>query len=300
MKRKLDIEVVCRTQNNIGESPIWSVAEQCLYWVDIGGKTINRLDLNGQHASWNTGGRVGAVGLRTGGGLIATMPDGVYAATLGETPGGAADMRPIVRPEVSHGVRIKEGKMDRNGRYWFGSTGPTRQTRDGSLFRLTPDGGLRTMDEGFILVNGIAASPDGRTLTMADSPDNVVYAYDLDPTTGSVSNRRQFFSTAEFPGVVDGATFDADGCFWCAFIYDWSVGRIDPTGRLDRLVRLPTRNPTMCAFGGPDLDILYVTTATNHLSDAERVTQLEAGMVFAIHGLGVQGVPEPSFGPAQG
>ena len=293
MKRKLTIEVAYAEPNELGESPIWSSGERCLYWVDIGGERIHRLGVDGVHASWAMGGRVGAVGLRGNAGLIATMPDGIYAVNVVDD--GSARKQPVARPDLKAGGRMKEGKVDRAGRYWCGSTGPTRQTRDGALFQLAPGGALSTLDDGFILVNGIAFSPDGRTLTMADSPDDVVFAYDLDPLSGALSNRRVFFSTAEFPGVVDGATFDADGCFWCAFIYDGSVARIDPAGRLDRLVRLPVRNPTMCAFGGPNLDILYVTTSTRHLTESERAAQPQAGMLFAVHGLGVRGVPEPSF-----
>jgi sugar lactone lactonase YvrE len=296
VKRKLEIEIACSESNIVGESPVWSTKEQALYWVDIGGEKIHRLEESGQHSSWAMGNRVGAVGFKSDGKLIATMPDGIYSVAL-DVDGipGRVHAEAITRPNLPEGVRMKEGKVDPWGRYWCGSTGATRKTRDGSLFQLSQNGSLRKVDEGFTLVNGIAFSPDRRTMIMADSPDDTVYAYELDAESGHILGRREFFSTVEFPGFVDGATFDCDGGFWCAFIYDWAVARIDPSGRLDRIVRLPVRHPTMCAFGGPNLDTLYVTTSTSHLNEQEKAIQPRAGMLFAIHGLEVQGVPEPAF-----
>jgi L-arabinonolactonase len=297
MKRNIKIEVLCEERNVIGESPIWSTRDKALFWVDIGGEKIHRLSHDNRHTSWPMGKRIGAVGVKADGGLIATFSDGIYAVTLDvDGQDGAVAVEALARPTLGPDVRLKEGKVDWAGRYWCGSTGATRQTRDGSLFRLDAAGAFSKVDDGFILVNGISFSPDRRTMLMADSPDDKVYAYDLDSKTGNVLSRRVFFSTAEFPGVVDGATFDADGGFWCAFIYDWAIARIDPAGRLDRLVRLPVRHPTMCAFGGPDLETLYVTSSTSHLTKHETAAQPQAGMLFAIHGLGVRGVIEPSFG----
>ena len=210
--------------------------------------------------------------------------------------GGAFTLEALAKPELASDVRLKEGKVGPDGSYWCGSTGPDLKTRRGSLFRLTPDGRFETVDEGFILVNGLAFSPDRKTLMLSDSPADRGYAYAFDPAGGGASNRRDFFNTAEFPGVVDGATFDAEGGFWGAFIYDWSVGRIDAEGRLDRMVRLPVRHPTMCAFGGRGLDVLYVTGATSHLKEEEKAAQAEGGKVRSVRGLGVTGVPEPEFG----
>jgi sugar lactone lactonase YvrE len=296
MKRKITIDVACSNPNTLGESPIWSVRDNALYWVDIAQGHIHRLGQSGDHRAWNVGGRVGAVGLRSDGGLIATMPDGIYTIGPQELEHESPTLVPVARPELADGVRLKEGKVDPAGRYWCGSTGRTREERAGGLFRLGPDGELHKVDDGFMLVNGIAFHQDGRTMMMADSPDDIVYRYELERSTGKILSRRPFFSTADFPGVVDGATFDSDGGFWCAMIYDGAVGRIDADGRLDRLIRLPVQSPTMCAFGGPNLDLLYVTTSTTHMSEAERLTQPLAGQLLVVDGLGARGLPEPVFG----
>ena len=291
-KRKLRIEVACQQVNITGESPIWSARDQALYWVDIRGGTVNRLTEGNKHTAWSMGRNVGAVGINGRGGLLVTMDDGVFELVLDETP-GSVRLTPIAQPELKDGVRLKEGKVDPEGRWWCGSTGASRELRHGALFRLS--GSLEEVDDGFILVNGLAFSPDRRRLIMSDSPDDIVYAYDYNAADGSISNRREFFSTANFPGAVDGATFDEEGGYWGAMVGDWSVARFDSAGHMDQLVRLPVRFPTMCAFGGPDLDILYVTTATHHLRDYERAAQPQAGMLFAIHGLGVRGVTEPEY-----
>jgi sugar lactone lactonase YvrE len=151
------------------------------------------------------------------------------------------------------------------------------------------------MDTGFIVSNGMAFSPDDKTLVFGDSSGETVWKYDLDLDAGEIHNKRVFLSTQGFPWRVDGATFDADGYYWCALVGDSSIARFDPLGRLDRLVRLPVTHPTMCNFGGPNLDVLYVTSARALLTDAQLPQQPLAGALFAIHGLNARGVAEPLF-----
>jgi sugar lactone lactonase YvrE len=172
-----------------------------------------------------------------------------------------------------------------------GTTNPT-----GSLYRLDPDFTCHRMDSGFIVANGMAFSPDDRTMIFGDSIGETMYRYDFDLEAGAVSNRRVFLNTRHLPWRVDGATFDAEGYYWCALIGDWSVGRFDPDGRVDRIIRLPVSHPTMCNFGGPNLDVLYVTSGTAFLDADALACQPHAGAVFSIHGLGVRGVPESLFG----
>lgn len=295
MKRQLQIEVVSDRVSVLGESPVWCSQAQALYWVDIRGEKINRVSSDGKGCSWNTGKRIGALGLAANGGMIATMDDGLYA--MDPDPTATDDIvsrRLIAQPALANGVRLKEGKVDPSGRYWCGSTG-SRERAEGGLFRLDLDGSCEQVDKDFILVNGIAFSPDARTLIVADTIADNVFAYDFDANDGHISGKRLFFSSAEFPGGVDGATFDVDGGYWCAFVHDGCIGRIDPSGRLDRLIRLPVRDTTMCAFGGANLDVLYVTTASCFLSEIERPSQPLAGSLFAIRGTGAQGVPEPLY-----
>ena len=151
------------------------------------------------------------------------------------------------------------------------------------------------MQDGLIAGNGIAWSPDDRSMYVADTLAGTVWKYEFDIASGTLANRRVFLSTGAGRGAVDGATVDADGCYWAALFRGAAVAQFDPDGRLIRQVDLPVSDPTMCAFGGPDLDILYVTSASRFLDEAQRRTQPLAGHVFAIEGLGVRGLAEPEF-----
>jgi L-arabinonolactonase len=150
------------------------------------------------------------------------------------------------------------------------------------------------MDDGFIVSNGIAFSPDDTTMYYSDTTSRVVYRYDFDIDAGQIANRRLFTSTEGLPGKVDGAAVDESGGYWCAHVYDWCVVRYGDDGRVNRRIRLPVRNPTCVAFGGDDLRTLFVTSATKFLSDRERADQPWAGGVLAID-LDVRGLPEPRF-----
>jgi sugar lactone lactonase YvrE len=175
------------------------------------------------------------------------------------------------------------------------SRDPSDDNPGGSLYRLDPGFRCERMDTGFIVSNGMAFSPDDRTLIFGDSRGERMWRYDLDLDAGTISNKRVFLDTRGLPWRVDGATFDADGYYWCALIGDWSIGRFDPVGRLDRIVRLPVQHPTMCNFGGDDLDVLYVTSGTVFIGQDEQARQPLAGALFAVRGLGVRGIPEPLF-----
>jgi len=150
-------------------------------------------------------------------------------------------------------------------------------------------------DAGFTVSNGIAWAPDDRTMYFADSRAATVYAYDFDLDSGVIHNRRVFLQTYEIGGRPDGATVDAEGYYWCALIHGGAIARFDPRGRLVARIELPVRQPTMCTFGGEDLDILYVTSSTALVPEAERESQPLAGALFAIRDLGVKGLPEPMF-----
>ena len=297
MKRKIDISIVSDDVCLTGEMPIWDASEQMLYWIDTQGEKIYRLADDGKVSSWKPPRRVGALAFQADDGLMATMRDGIYSIVLsGDGATSQCSTEPLMRPQLPDGVRLKEGKVDPAGRYWFGSTGEDPKAKQGSLFRLDGAGGVKKFDDGFMVINGGAFSPDHRTMLVADSTNDTVYAYDFDLKSGGVSNRRQFFSTAEFPGYIDGANFDSEGGYWCAMIHGWAIARIDPKGRLDRLVQLPVKYPTMCAFGGPNLDVMYVTTASSFFKKGEGALQPHAGKLFAIRGLGPNGVPEFKFG----
>ncbi|HEY8612512.1 MAG TPA: SMP-30/gluconolactonase/LRE family protein [Roseomonas sp.] len=286
-----DIAVVHEGADLVGECPMWHPTEGRLYWVDTRRPALQRLELDGTVRRWAMPSNIGSYVFRRGGGLVAGLKQGFAAVDL-ET--GA--VTPILDPEPDRPEnRLNDGRCDRRGRYWCGSRDPTDENPGGSLYRLDPGLSCERMDTGFIVSNGMAFSPDDRTLIFGDSRGETMWRYDLDLDSGRIGNKQVFLSTAGVPWRIDGATFDAEGYYWCALIGDGSIGRFDPQGRLDRIVRLPVSHPTMCNFGGPDLDVLYVTSGTVFLSEAERARQPLAGALFALLGLGVRGVPEPLF-----
>ncbi|MBR0663254.1 SMP-30/gluconolactonase/LRE family protein [Roseomonas hellenica] len=286
-----DIRVVHEGANLVGESPMWHPVEQRLYWVDTRRPALHRLEADGGVRTWVMPNNIGSYVFRRAGGLVAGLKQGFSSIDL-ETGTVTKILDP--EPDLPEN-RLNDGRCDRRGRYWCGSRDPGDHNPGGSLYRL--DGAFRCerMDSGFIVANGMAFSPDDRTLIFGDSRGETMWRYDFDLDSGRISNKRVYLSTAGLPWRIDGATFDAEGYYWCALIGDGAIGRFDPEGRLVQMVRLPVTHPTMCNFGGPELDVLYVTSGTVFLNAAERARQPLAGALFAIHGLGVRGIAEPLF-----
>jgi sugar lactone lactonase YvrE len=235
---------------------------------------------------------IGCIGLRRSGGLIAGMRSGIYALDLeAGTRQRLAGAEDCGRP-----VRFNDGKCDRAGRFWSGTLDDVGFAPVGALYRLGPDHRCHKLDEGFVLINGIAWSPDDATMYIADSRREVVWRYDYSLDDGTIANRRRFISTEDQPGRVDGATVAADGTYWCAHVRGGQVAQYDPAGRLIQAIRLPVKFPLMCSFGGSNMDILYVTTSAAMVAPDESAQQPLAGALFAIHGSGSRGVPEPCYG----
>jgi sugar lactone lactonase YvrE len=277
-----------------GECPVWSAAEQCLYWVDIDGGTLNRFDpATGRNTAFALGEPIGCYGLRKSGGFVLATQSGVHLSGADPT-----QRRRIAAPETDkpHN-RPNDGRCDPFGRFWFGTMAdpPTRNAAaQGALYRVDPDGTVTRMVEDIFVGNGLAFSPDGRTLYHSDSFTDVrtIWAWDLD-ADGRLANRRLFATTRG--GRPDGACVDADGCYWSCHIDGGAVVRYTPDGRIDRTIGMPVKWPTMCAFGGAALDTLYITSLRRGGAAAEHPDQPLAGSLFACRP-GVTGVPEPLFG----
>lgn len=299
----IGIDIACHGIDRLGESPRWHAEEQRLYWVDSFAPAICRLAATVDACApgpaaverFTLPDDIGSFVFARDGSLVAGMRSGFNSIRLGE--GGAAAVTPICNP-VSRDPRLmlNDGRCDRRGRYWCASVHSDFVGRQAELFRLDPDLVVHRMDGGFIIGNGIAFSPDDRRLYLADSRDETVWVYDYDPGSGAISHRRVFFSTAGLDGRVDGATCDRDGNYWCALIHGGAVACISPDGTMLERIAVPARHPTMVAFGGPELDILYVTSASVLLGPDERQRWPDAGKLFRITGLGARGLPEPWFG----
>jgi sugar lactone lactonase YvrE len=286
-------DVVCVLSANavLGESPVWDPRERQLYWTDIKGRAIHRFDpATGADMHWPVPEPVGSLAVRARGGLVVAMRSGFHF--FDPTTGGTT---PIVHPEPERTAnRFNDGKTDRQGRFWAGSMHDPETDPTGSLYRLDADLSVHRLAEGFVCPNALCWSPDSRTMYHADSARRTVWAWDFDPDAGAIANRRPFFEVPTADGAPDGATVDAVGFVWLAHWGGWRLTRLDPAGRVERVVRLPVQQPTCPAFGGPDLDVLYVTSASITLTPEARARQPWAGGILALDP-GVRGLPEARF-----
>lgn len=273
----------------LGEGPVWVEAEQALYWVDIKGKKIFRLDGTGDVASWDTPIRVGSIAPRQGGGFIAGTEHGFARIDLDE---GRFDIVHDPEPGLP-GNRFNDGKTDRRGRFWAGTMDDAEEAATGSLYRLDADGACRTIDSGYRVTNGPAFAPDGSRMYHSDSALQRIYAFDLGED-GEPGQRRLFASFAEGDGYPDGMTVDSEGCLWVAFWDGWCVRRLSPEAEVIETMEVPVQRPTSCAFGGPALDRLYVTSARIGLDGDALAMQPCAGGLFLLH-TGARGIAQMPF-----
>ena len=280
----IHIEPVGNSRSQWGEGPIWW--RDALYFVDIEGHLVHRFDpADGGEKSWDVGQRVGTVVPRESGGLVIAGDHGLFF--LDEESG---QLTAIADPEADKpDNRFNDGKCSPDGRFFAGTISLVRKTGDARLYRLDPD---LTLHEAFGPVttsNGIVWSADGKTVFYIDTPRREVLAFDYE--AGHLRNLRGVVSTAHLDASPDGMAMDADGNLWIAFCHGGCVACFDPeTGAELRRIELPCLETTACAFGGPDLADLYVTTGV-HKSVAEE----HAGRLFVIRGLGVRGLPANAF-----
>ncbi|WP_298924731.1 SMP-30/gluconolactonase/LRE family protein [uncultured Ramlibacter sp.] len=289
----MSAELVLDARDGVGESPVWSVAEQALYWVDIPGRKLQRWSAaSGQVDAWATQEMPACIAPRRQGGWLCAMESGVFVLE----PGAAGALQASRVASVAHardGMRFNDGRCDRQGRLRAGTMlmDMAQGQAVGALYGLQPNGELQTLVADLIVPNGLAFSPDGRTMYLSDSHPSVqaIWAFDYDTETGTPSNRRLFVDMHPLPGRPDGAAIDADGCYWICGNDAGQVHRFTPQGKLDRSLSVPVKKPAMCAFGGAQLDTLYVTSIRpgGDLSD-----QPLAGGVFALRP-GVRGIAEP-------
>jgi len=295
----MKIDVHSRQSDITGEGPLWSVREQALYWVDIGGRRLYRSDSgDARPRAWDLPHHPGCLAELPDGRIAVAMGDGVHA--LDPASGAIIDLdrRPPMRP----GTRFNDGKVDPQGRLWAGTMqnnfGPGGESLpierpDGALFRFDRGGGISVIEQDLMCANTLAWSPDGTRFYFADSLPGAIFAYDYDPESGAVSGKRVLFDEAGL-GVPDGSAIDVDGCLWNARWGASAIVRITPEGRIDRRIEMPVPRPTSCMFGGPNLDILFVTSATNGLGAGDLAAAPLSGSVFAITGAG-QGVAVPMW-----
>ena len=276
----MTIEHVLPVQDIAGETPIWIPQEQALYWIDLGDQRIHRYDpANGETREWKLDVPITALARRSKGQWLLATKTGLYFWDQQENT-----TEFIVDPEAGNpDVRFNDGSTDPRGRFLIGTLNDRDfNAPDGSLYRLDPDLSIHTLDTGYAVANGIGFSPDGGTVYVTDMFNSRILAYDFDAEAGTVSGRRSFATVPEEAGWPDGLIVDDDGFVWSAHWNGWRVTRYDPDGKIEREVKLPVANVTCMAFGGKDLNVLYITTARFMLSDEERAAQPQAGDLFRI------------------
>ena len=286
------VECLLESQSRVGECPTWNVEEQCLYWIDIEGILFHRwAPSSGTNESWETPERFGSFGLRKKGGFVVASENGFH---FYDHLSGAFTL--ITDPENSKpNNRFNDGRCDRAGRFWAGSMIDRGENiQDAALYCLDTKGEATLKQDGIILANGLAWSPDNSTLYFADTRAPIVWAYDFDLEGATLSNRRVFIEFSEADGVPDGATVDTDGCYWLTQPRSWTIKRYTPAGKVDTVIELPFERPTMCAFGGPDLKTLYITSLGEFLNEDEKTNRPLEGGLFKVE-VEAQGLPEPFF-----
>lgn len=289
------LEVAVAAKARLGEGPTWDPAGRRLLWVDIVAAEVHAYDPASGADSLliGTGSHVGAAKPRAGGGIVANLRDGIGCYEPDGTFRMIADL-------AVPGVRGNDAAVAPDGSLWAGTMRYDKATGGGRLYRIGPDGDATTVLDDVTISNGIGWSPDGRLMYYIDTPTGRVDVFDAGPDGvaagggAAVRNRRVFVDVGQ-PAPPDGLTVDADGCVWTAL---WSGGRVHrytPDGRLDRVVEVPAPKTTACAFGGPDLRDLYITTARSDDPDTEPPPDESlAGALFVLPDAG-QGLPSPAF-----
>jgi sugar lactone lactonase YvrE len=274
----------------LGECPIWSPEERALYWIDVRAPAIRRLTIpGGERTEWPMPELIGAMSLRRAGGLVVALRTGV--AAFDPTQG---TMTPIATLHPASGsMRLNDGKCDRQGRFWVGSMDDVSRAAVGTLYRL--DGtGCVAMGGGVAVPNSLCWSPDGTVMYFADGVEPVIWAYPFDPATGAIGTRREFARLSAGTGIPDGATVDRSGFLWSANYGGGCVTRSAPDGAVAAVIGMPFSQPTSCAFGGPDMDVLLITSAFQRLSPEQRAAEPLAGAVLALATEAI-GLDEPRY-----
>ena len=283
----------------LGECPTWDTETQTLFWTDIPGKALKSWHPDsGAHRVWPMPEEVGSFALRRQGGAVLAMRSGFALFDF-----STKAMQRLPSPEYDRKVmRFNDGRAGPDGRFYAGTMHEPGGAPNGRLFRLDTDLRWTELDDtAAVISNGLAFSPDGRTMFHSDSPMRIINTHAFDRATGSIGPRVTFAAIptpseagGALLGYPDGATIDADGHYWSAMYDGKRLVRYAPDGRIDREVAFPVRCPTMICFGGENLDLMFVTTSRNERPVEELAEQPDAGRVFVAK-MDVRGRPEPKF-----
>jgi sugar lactone lactonase YvrE len=290
----IDVRVAIDTPALLGESPVWHPEQQALWYCDIPARRMIRFHpASGAMAHWDFHCDVGSFAPTRGGAFVVALRDGIWRFD----PASDARSQLAVAPYDMSEERFNDGKCDPVGRFWVGSIDEPRRPGRAGLWCFR-DGILERRQSGITISNGLAWSPDSRTMYWADTAAHTVWAFDFEPLSGAMTGRRVFAQFAPKPenglvgyrGRPDGAAVDAEGCYWVAMYEGARVLRFSPVGELLAEARVPARCPTMPCFGGDDLKTVYVTSASFARPAGESAEYPNAGCTFAFR-VDVPGLP---------
>lgn len=251
------LEVIADDGNLVGEGPIWDGERNRLLWTDISSSLVYQIDAGGNKSIVNRGLVVNGIGLNGDGRLVFSGAGGLFLSS------GAGEHRNIASEHEGEALSFNDMIVGPQGRVYAGTMywGEDGKEKDGKLYLFDSGGVVEVVAGGIELSNGLGFSPDGGTLYYSDSAARRIYAFDVDAATGRLENRRVLVQVPGGEGIPDGMTVDAEGFVWSAQWYGEQVVRYDPDGRVERRLPMPVKQVSAVAFGGPDLDDLYITSA---------------------------------------
>jgi sugar lactone lactonase YvrE len=284
--------IAVESGDTLGESSVWSVREQALYWVDIRGPALHRFaPMTGEHRSWRLPELCAGVVPMAAGVMLALRHALVHFDLASECLTKWCEVE-----SEALGNRLNEMRCDREGRLWVGSMRDFAMATTGSLYRVSQAAEVETLLTDITIPNSLGWSPDGRTMYFADTADGALRAYDQDPRNGAIGGMRILVADATLPGRPDGCAVDAEGHIWTTRFGAGLVVRVAPDGQVSDSIVLPTAQPTSCALGGNDLRTLFITTARQRLDEAALREQPAAGHLLAAM-VDVPGLAEREFIP---
>ncbi|MES2973901.1 MAG: SMP-30/gluconolactonase/LRE family protein [Pseudomonadota bacterium] len=288
----MEIQCVIDADNELGETPLWCGKTQALWWIDIERPRLQCYEpRSGRYTAYPFEATyLGSAAFREGGGFLLALDSSLH--TFDPATGALELYAPV--EDLSLGNRLNDGRCDRHGRYWAASMDIAMVEPKGSLYCVEAGKGITRAATGIKLANSVAMSPDQKTLYCSDTRSYVLWAFDLDADSGTLSGQRVFADFTAARDRPDGACVDAEGFLWVAMFAGSRILRFSPDGGVDRVIPLPVTNPTCICFGGEDLKTLYITTAQKYMTPQQREAEPLAGALLSIQ-LDVQGLPEARF-----
>jgi sugar lactone lactonase YvrE len=289
---KNGVSVAYQTNAELGKGAIWNYKTKDIYWVDIEGKSLNIFTpKTGQNKVLKTPSRIGTVVPRNNNEATIALEDGIYNIDLKT---GEYKLFLDMKDELI-GKRLNDGKCDPSGRFWVGSMHLEQITGEAKLFRIQDSTSIETKIDSVTISNGIVWTADNKTMYYIDTPTSQIKAYDFDNKTGDISNSRVAVVIPESLGFPDGMTIDEDDMLWVCMWNGTGVIRFNPkTGKVLEKIEVPAHNVTSCAFGGDNLETLYITTARVDMTEEELKKYPLAGSLFKVTP-GVKGVKASFF-----